>query len=130
VTDAARDADGNWRINRRVLAAGAVVLGIGVVAVFPLRLLPSPWFADSILHLSSGIALTLGLSAIVPRRDDVLALAVIVLGIVWEPVEAIHFGTETLSGMIDWLSGNDTLKDMSLVTVGALVALVGTGRYE
>ncbi|WP_136687677.1 hypothetical protein [Halorhabdus amylolytica] len=130
MTDAARGPDGKWRINRTLLGASAVALGVAIVAVFPLRVVPSPWFADSLLHFSGGLALTLGLAAIVPRRDDLLALLVVLLGVLWEPVEAVHYGRDTLPAMADWMTNNDTLKDMSLVAVGALVALVAIGRYE
>ena len=117
MTNVACDQDGNWRINRRLLAVSAVVLGVAIIAVFPLRVFPSPWFADSVLHFSGGLALTLGLAAIVPRRDDLLALLVIVLGILWEPVEAFHYGRDTLPAMTDWMSNNDTVNYPTLLAL-------------
>lgn len=133
--DSARDAAGTWRVNRRLLALSAVLLGVAILSVWPLELLPSPWYADSILHFLAGVALAFGAAAVVPVRDDVLVVAVILLGIVWEPLEWSWFrcwagSSCTADNLSMWMSSNDTIKDMALVALGAVAAMIGLGRYH
>ncbi|ESS06006.1 MAG: hypothetical protein A07HB70_01551 [uncultured archaeon A07HB70] len=139
--DSARGPQGEWRVERRLVVGAAVLLGVTVLAVFPFRLLPSPWWADSVLHLVSGTALTLLLIGAIPRRDDAIAGAVVVGGVLFEPVEWTYFVCELQLPVIapeecravtltEWLMRDDTLKDAALVTVGTLVTLVLVGRYQ
>jgi len=83
-----------------------------------------------------GAALTLLFAALIPREDHLIALAVAAIGVVWEPVEWYYFrcvagsGTCGRASLREWMLGQDTLADMTLVALGALVALIVIGRYN
>ena len=137
-TDSARGPNGQRQVDSWLLALAALLLTVTVLAVFPLRLLPAPWWADSVLHFGSGTAITLGFAAVIPRRDDAIALAVAVIGFLWEPAEWTYFACElpvmpaecTAETLAEWMRSNDTQKDIVLVALGALVTLLGLGRYQ
>lgn len=135
MTDSARSETGAWRIDRWLLATAAVVLGIGVLGVFPLRVTPAFVHDDALLHFVSGVSLTLAFAATVPRRDDLLAALVATTGVLWEPVEWWFFacwrpGTCTTGDLAAWLTAEDTLLDVALVALGAAVALRAIGRWR
>jgi len=133
--DSARDESGKWRVNRRLLAVAAFVITILVVSVWPFRLIPAFLHVDAILHASMGVAITLILASIIPRRDDILAGITATLGVVWEPIEWVWFrciqtDACTQANLIKWMLGEDTLFDMTLVALGAIIALIVIGRYR
>lgn len=136
MSNCAVDANGDWRVDRRLLAASAAVLSGLILAVWPVNLIPGFLHDDAVIHFSSGVALTLGLAALIPVRDDLLGLMVAIAGVVWEPFEwwwvrcHLEYGTCVQSSLTEWMSGQDTLADMALVALGALVALRLIGRYR
>jgi len=118
-----------------LLALAAFVITILVVSVWPFRLIPAFLHVDAILHASMGAAITLTLAAIVPRRDDILAVITGVLGIIWEPIEwywfdCIQGSACTQASLVTWMVGEDTVFDMALVALGAIIALIVIGRYR
>jgi len=135
-TDHARDDAGQWQVDRRLLAAGSGLLGVLILAVWPVDLVPPFLHDDALLHLFSGVAITLALAATIPRRDDAIAATVALIGVLWEPFEWWLFrcyrgiGDCTAVTFREWMTGQDTLADMTLVALGSLVALVLIGRYE
>ena len=133
--NSAVDDGGRWRVDRRLLALGGALLGLVVVAVWPVDVVPSYVHDDATMHFAAGAALTLLFAALIPREDHLIALAVAAIGVVWEPVEWYYFrcvagsGTCGRASLREWMLGQDTLADMTLVALGALVALVAIGRY-
>jgi len=134
--NSAVDGEGQWRVDRRLLALGSVLLGLVVVAVWPVAVVPSYVHDDATVHFVSGVALTLFFAALIPREDHLIALAVATIGMLWEPLEWWLFrcyqgiGTCEGASLQEWMLGQDTLADMTLVALGALVALIATGRYN
>ena len=135
--NSAVDANGQWRVDRRLLALGSVLLSVAVVVIWPVDIAPDFVHDDAVMHLTSGVALTLALAATIPRRDDLLALAVASLGILWELVEwwlfRCYWGPGdgcSMSTLTAWLLKEDTLADMTLVALGALAPLIVIGRYK
>jgi len=133
--DSARDESGEWRVNRRLLILAGFIITALVVSVWPIRLIPAFLHVDAILHASMGVAITLILAGIIPRRDDILAGITATLGVVWEPVEWVWFDciqTDACdaASLIEWMVGEDTILDMTLVAFGAVVALILIGRYR
>jgi len=158
--DSARDVYGNWRLNRQLIRYlflfASIAIGSFVVSVFPARVIfPSPpSYMDSVLHFSAGICATLFFAAVLPARDDLLAVVVMILGILFEPTEwwfywcnvadapflervsmlltgdiGLGQGKCTSEGFKRWISGDDTIKDMTLVALGSLLTLATIGRY-
>jgi len=157
MTNSAVDENGAWNYDRRLLAVGGLLLMAWGLTVWPLGFLPAPWFADTVLHFIFGCGLTLVLAATVPRRDDLLALTVAAIGVLWEPAEWWWFYCDTLpdtAGLLPrtaafaagemgygtgrctlewfsrWMTGHDTIKDIGYVWLGPLTTLVWIGRYR
>jgi len=134
--NSAVDEYGEWRVDRRLLVAGSALLAVAVIAVWPVDVVPGFVHDDALIHFTSGVALTLALAAIVPRADHIIAASVAVIGVLWEPLEWWLFrchqgvGSCTEASFYNWMLGQDTLADMTLVALGALVALIAIGRYE
>lgn len=114
----------------------AIVTGFIVVAIFPFRLLPEFVVDDSVAHLLGGVVIGLVGALLTDRADTAVALAALALGILWEVVESIWF--QCLDGppgpcapeLAAWMVTNDTIADVALVVLGAVVVLVVIGRYE
>lgn len=87
---------------------------------------------DIVMHILSGIALTLTVAAFMSCLDHSILIAVFMLGIIWEPIEWFIFIADVYPriSLIDWMTREDTLLDMSLVYMGAVTALIGINRYQ
>lgn len=107
-------------------ALGGLLAGVTVLLIFPLYVVPDVPHNDALAHVLAGVALTLFASAIIPRRDDLILLAVFLVGVIWEPAEAYWFGENVL----EWMIREDTLFDIALVFAGSVLTLIGIGRYE
>jgi hypothetical protein len=136
--DSSRDENGDWNPPRWMLAAGGALGSVVVWSVFPLDIVPDFVQDDALIHFFSGLSVALLLAALVPVRDDVLVLATMAIGFIWEPIEWFWFmcdwgrqiGSCSTGGLYDWMAGDDTIKDIALVWVGAFVVMVVVGRYE
>jgi len=133
--DSARDESGGWRVNRRLLILAGFIIMATVVSIWPIGVIP--WYTnlDIILHASGGAAIALILAGIIPTRDDILICITALLGVVWEPIEwywfdCIQTDACTEVSLIKWMVGEDTLFDITLVALGAIVALIVIGRYR
>jgi len=134
--NSAVDDGGQWRVDRRLLALGGALLALVVVAVWPVGIVPSYVHDDGTIHFAGGAALTLLLAASIPREDHAIAAAVAAAGVLWEPAEWWLYrcyqwiGTCEYASLQERMLGQDTLADMTLVALGALVALIVIGRYN
>jgi len=116
----------------RVQLAVAAMVGLGVISIWPLRLVGRHPHDDILLHLGGGLALALALTALCPRATHAIVLLVGAASVVWEPVEW-WLGTQILATMptlTAWLLREDTLFDISLGILGALLAMLLAGRYR
>jgi len=136
MSNSATGPSGRWRVDRRLLAASALLLSALVVLIWPVDVVPDFPFDDAVMHFTAGIAMTAALAAVVPVRDDLIAGVVGLLGFVWEPFEWWLFdcywnrGVCSTGSLESWMLVEDTAFDIALVLLGSFVALVLIGRYR
>lgn len=116
-------------VNSTYLGA-AIVLGVVVVSVWPLGYAPVFYHDDAAIHLLSGAAIALAVAAVVPERDDMILAFVALVGLAWEPVEAVILWPSTVDEFVYWMASEDTLADIAMVIIGGFGALLAIRRYR
>lgn len=107
----------------------SAVISAGVLGLF-LRILPTFPKYDAVMHFFSGVAIALAIAAFIPRTDVAALLVVFIMGFVWEPVEWWYFLDQHQYSLRAWMTREDTLFDITLVTLGGVLLLIVVGRFE
>lgn len=118
------------------LAVAALTLAAVVLAIYPFRLTPVVPHDDAVAHLLAGMAIGTTGTLATTRADHTIAVAALALGIGWEVVEGWWFKClhpaplPCPDELWIWFLMEDTLFDIALVVLGAVVALIAVGRYR
>jgi hypothetical protein len=109
--------------------------GIGVLSIYPFRLVGEFRHDDTVAHCLAGTSISLLGAGWYPGRNDAVFLATVAAGVVWEPFEGAYFRCDRpslacLGEVKRWMLREDTWLDIAKVALGAFLGLRGTGRYD
>ncbi len=81
---------------------------------------------DILIHIISGMALAYAIAGCMARLDHTVLIPLLILGIVWEPIEWFIFvyGVYPQPGLIGWMTRDATILDAALFYGGSVIALV------